>query len=345
MWAGKVDKEFWVGWNTQATACNRNLSFTGDAAPHWLILPSTTTTDFPSLPPGLYRFSRPQGHIWYSKHEQCRVTRREALSHRGLWADVRTNSVGYRADSTPAAAAYANTDFTYDTIFQYCLRLLSPQAPAASCRSSCSTTVVNLSLARIRPCRARRYHCVHMRTKSSAGGTFSQRHAMLWMGNWSWRIGSSSEMAVLGARCLEAQFSDFLNGAQDTVVLVRKKWLRRSGIVFTLAHGRDGARPERSSLRIEKMFQLTYDRSDVNSGLAYINIYAHYFPKSTPARTEVIFISSCLLNDNRYQIGHHLKPVFDDPFIDQAKATRVVMRVEDLAPFLFHQLISWLATQ
>ncbi|KDR74281.1 hypothetical protein GALMADRAFT_141347 [Galerina marginata CBS 339.88] len=95
MWAGKVDKEFWVGWNTQAIACNRNLSFTGDAAPHWLILPSTTTTttDFPSLPPGLYRFSRPQGHICMN-NVVSHVAR--PLSHRGLWADVRTNSVGYR---------------------------------------------------------------------------------------------------------------------------------------------------------------------------------------------------------------------------------------------------------
>ncbi|KAJ7784423.1 thiamine diphosphate-binding protein [Mycena metata] len=119
-------------------------------------------------------------------------------------------------------------------------------------------------------------------------GTFSQRHAMLVNqkneavvvplndalgadGKLELANSSLSEMAVLGFEygaswerpnllpIWEAQFGDFFNGAQviiDTYISsAETKWLKQSGIVLLLPHGLDGAGPEHSSSRLERMLQ------------------------------------------------------------------------------------------
>ncbi|KIJ14628.1 hypothetical protein PAXINDRAFT_12464 [Paxillus involutus ATCC 200175] len=148
-------------------------------------------------------------------------------------------------------------------------------------------------------------------------GTFSHRHAMLVdqktegvvvplnhalvgaVGKLELANSSLSEMAVLGFEygaswerpdllpIWEAQFGDFFNGAQVIIdafiASAETKWLKQSGIVLLLPHGLDGAGPEHSSSRIERMLQLTNDpftpqpKANVNMHVVFPTTPAQYF--------------------------------------------------------------------
>src|SRR5438309_3633555 len=129
---------------------------------------------------------------------------------------------------------------------------------------------------------------VRLSGQDSARGTFSTRHAILYdaktgapytslmhLAEKQARIciynSPLSEAGVLGfdygysldypsLLCLwEAQFGDFVNGAQTIIdqfiVSAESKWQRPSGIVLLLPHGYEGQGPEHSSARLERFLQ------------------------------------------------------------------------------------------
>jgi multifunctional 2-oxoglutarate metabolism enzyme len=131
---------------------------------------------------------------------------------------------------------------------------------------------------------------VRLAGQDSRRGTFSHRHAVQVdyhtgaehkplaqlapeQGRWFVYDSLLSEYAALGFEygysvaakdalvCWEAQFGDFVNGAQividQFIVAAEDKWGETSGLVLLLPHGYEGQGPEHSSARIERFLVLS----------------------------------------------------------------------------------------
>ncbi|HEY7856617.1 MAG TPA: multifunctional oxoglutarate decarboxylase/oxoglutarate dehydrogenase thiamine pyrophosphate-binding subunit/dihydrolipoyllysine-residue succinyltransferase subunit [Terriglobales bacterium] len=172
---------------------------------------------------------------------------------------------------------------------------------------------------------------VRVSGQDSGRGTFSQRHAVVYdfedatpyipLAHLSesqapFEIYDSllSEEAALGFEfgysmthggalvVWEAQFGDFVNGAQAVidqfVAASEAKWARTSGVTLLLPHGFEGQGPEHSSARIERFLELS---ADENWRVANCTTAAQYFHLlrsqglKRPHRPLVVFTPKSLL--------------------------------------------------
>jgi len=137
----------------------------------------------------------------------------------------------------------------------------------------------------------------------------------------------------------EAQFGDFVNGAQtvidEFISSAEQKWGQRSGVVLLLPHGYEGQGPDHSSARIERFLQLGAER---NMTIARPSTPASYFhllrrqAYQRPRRPLVVFTPKAMLRLKGATSGvadltsGRFEPVIGDHTIaDRSTVTRVLI--------------------
>jgi 2-oxoglutarate dehydrogenase E1 component len=199
-------------------------------------------------------------------------------------------------------------------------------------------------------------------------GTFSHRHAVLvdYMNETKYaplaNLGTGaakffvydsllSEYAALGFEygyahansaalvMWEAQFGDFVNGAQIIIdqylVAAEDKWGQRNGLVLLLPHGMEGQGPEHSSARLERFLQLC---AEDNIQVAYPTTSRQYFhllrrQVRRDVRKPLVVMSPkqpLRMKESRSPVQDltqgSFEEVLDDPFVtDRVAVRRVVL--------------------
>ncbi|MFD1503711.1 multifunctional oxoglutarate decarboxylase/oxoglutarate dehydrogenase thiamine pyrophosphate-binding subunit/dihydrolipoyllysine-residue succinyltransferase subunit [Streptosporangium lutulentum] len=210
-------------------------------------------------------------------------------------------------------------------------------------------------------------HPVRVVGQDTRRGTFTQRHAVLVdrvtgeehtplkafnQGTTKFYIYDSllSEYAALGFEygysverpdalvAWEAQFGDFVNGAQsiidEYITSGEQKWGQRSSVTLLLPHGYEGQGPDHSSARIERFLQMC---AQDNMTVAQPTLPANYFhllrwqTMSNRRRPLVVFTPKSLLRHKSavskvsdFTSGS-FRPVLGDTTVDPAGVRKVVL--------------------
>ncbi len=208
---------------------------------------------------------------------------------------------------------------------------------------------------------------VRLTGQDSRRGTFSQRHSTLvdyhtgeeWVplaqlakGRTRLWIYDSllSEYAALGFEygysvankdplvCWEAQFGDFMNGAQiiidQFIVAAEDKWAQTSGLVLLLPHGYEGQGPEHSSARIERFLILAADDNiqvvNATTSAQYFHLLRRQVAREV-RKPLVVFTPKSLLRAKSARspvdelTSGHFREVIDDDRVDPSTVRRVIL--------------------
>ncbi|MDR6687085.1 2-oxoglutarate dehydrogenase E1 component [Arthrobacter sp. 1088] len=219
---------------------------------------------------------------------------------------------------------------------------------------------------------------VRLAGQDSRRGTFVQRHAVFhdrangneWLplGNLSdnqaklWIYDSLlSEYAAMGFEygysverpdalvLWEAQFGDFVNGAQtiidEFISSAEQKWGQRSSLVLMLPHGYEGQGPDHSSARIERFLQLCAEDNMIVANPTTAASHFHLLRRqaySRPRKPLIIFTPKQLLRlkgaasaVEDFTTGG-FRPVISDPEVEAANVDRVIL----VSGRLYYDLLS-----
>ncbi|MBN2367141.1 MAG: 2-oxoglutarate dehydrogenase E1 component [Calditrichaeota bacterium] len=135
----------------------------------------------------------------------------------------------------------------------------------------------------------------------------------------------------------EAQFGDFVNGAQvvidQFISSAEQKWKRMNGLVMYLPHGYEGQGPEHSSARIERFLELCAKNNMVLANCTTPANFFHLLRRhmKIPFRTPlIVFTSKSLLRHPRCIspvedfVQGHFEPVLDDESVKVSEVKKVI---------------------
>jgi multifunctional 2-oxoglutarate metabolism enzyme len=209
---------------------------------------------------------------------------------------------------------------------------------------------------------------VRLAGQDSRRGTFSQRHAVLvcfesgeeWfpLANLSPDQGKFflydsllSEFAAVGFEygysvaskealvIWEAQFGDFVNGAQvildQFIVSGEDKWDQTSGVVMLLPHGYEGQGPEHSSARLERFLTLAADDNiqvcNATTAAQYFHLLRRQIHRDV-RKPLIVFTPKSLLRAKSaasqvedFTSGHFQETIDDPRPIDRDAVKRVIL--------------------
>ena len=208
---------------------------------------------------------------------------------------------------------------------------------------------------------------VRLAGQDSRRGTFGQRHMVIIDRTTGWAFKPLKRMYEKGAKLYvydsplseyaamgfeygysvarpealvmwEAQFGDFVNGAQtiidEFVAAGEQKWGQRSSVVLLLPHGSEGQGPDHSSGRPERFLQLC---AQDNMTVANLTTPANYFhllrwqALSPVRRPLVVFTPKSILRNKAAVsatsefVDGHFHPVLPDDGVDPQAVRKVLL--------------------